>query len=281
MKAWTKVTASLPALPDDWSAWTHVFERHGLPGTVQTDDPPTLSAYLPPGESIGLQSLRRDLVDRGAVVTTEQVEEQDWAESWKQFFKPTHIGEHFVVRPTWEQYEKQPGEIVIDLDPGQAFGTGDHPTTRLCLEMLERMDLAGKSMADIGCGSGILSIAAMLLGASSADAVDVDKTSVEATIANAAQNDVEVSVYQGEGFAPLPPGSYDLVLSNIISAAVINLAPGAAQRTSEGAAWIVSGIIEPNWPDVKESVQAAGFHVERADKEGDWIAALLRRSAVR
>ncbi|MCH8978136.1 MAG: 50S ribosomal protein L11 methyltransferase [Armatimonadetes bacterium] len=277
MKAWTKVTASLPATPDDWSAWTHVFDRHGLPGTVQTDDPPTLSAYLPPGESIALPALERDLVERGATVTTEQVEEQDWAESWKQFFKPMHIGERLVVRPSWEPYDEKPGEIVIDLDPGQAFGTGDHPTTRLCLEILERMDLAGKSVADIGCGSGILSIAAMLLGAGRADATDVDPPSVESTLVNAERNSVLVSAYQGEGFEPLPPGRYDVVVSNIISAAVINLAPCAAQRTAAGGDWIVSGIIEANWPDVQEAAQAVGFSVQRADVEGDWIAALLRR----
>ena len=277
MKAWTKVTASLPATPDDWSAWTYVFDRHGLPGTVQTDDPPTLSAYLPPGESIALPALERDLVERGATVTTEQVEEQDWAESWKQFFKPMHIGDRLVVRPPWEPYDRRPGEIVIELDPGQAFGTGDHPTTRLCLEILERMDLTGKSVADIGCGSGILSIAAMLLGAARADAVDADSPSVESTVANAARNSVLVSAYHGEGFGPLPPGRYDVVVSNIISAAVINLAPGAAQRTAAGGGWIVSGIIEANWPDVQKAVRTAGFSVERADVDGDWIAALLRR----
>ncbi len=268
------MTAVLPGTPDDWSVWAERFANHGLPGTVQTDEPPTMSAYLPPGDESLLPSLLSDLSELGAKVETEDVEEVDWSEAWKQFFKPTAIGRSLLVRPSWEEPVELGGRTEIVLDPGQAFGTGDHPTTRLCLQLLEDADLPGKAVADIGCGSGILSIAAMKLGASSVDAVDTDPVSIEATRENAVRNGVEVSAFVGAGFDPLVPGRYDVVVSNIISAAVIGLAREASVRTG---VWIVSGIIEPNLPDVLEAVSGVGFRVDQKLQEGDWVAAVLRR----
>lgn len=271
------VKAELPAVPDDWSAWTYAFERHGLPGTVQTDAPPTLSAYVPPGEEGRVCELSERLREMGARVTTEQVEEVDWSESWKQFFKPMAIGERFWVRPTWENAECPAGRREIVLDPGEAFGTGEHPTTRMCLRLLEQCDLSGKAVADIGCGSGILSIGATLLGASRVDAVDVDAVSVEATLENAERNGVTVHALVGEGFAPLEGAVYDVVVCNIISAAVIALARDVTAHVVQGGVWIVSGIIGANWPDVLEEATRSGFVLTGRLEEGDWVAASLRR----
>lgn len=272
MRTWLKVTAVLPGTPDDWSVWAERFSRYGLDGTVQTDEPPTMSAYVPPGESI--EGLAEFMSGCGARVETEDVEEVDWSEAWKQFFKPVAIGRELWVRPSWESAEVPVGRREIVLDPGQAFGTGDHPTTRLCLQLLEDARLEGKRVADIGCGSGILSIAAMKLGAASVDAVDTDALSLDATRENAVRNGVKVNALLGAGFDPLPAGGYDVVVSNIISAAVIGLAREAAGRTGT---WIVSGIIEPNWPDVMEAATSVGFRVEMKMEEGDWVAATLRR----
>jgi ribosomal protein L11 methyltransferase len=277
VRTWLKVTAVLPAIPLDWSRWHERFARNGIEGTLQTDEPPTVSAYLPPGEESVLALLREDLESYGATVATEEVEEVDWAEAWKAFFKPTAVGERLWIRPSWEDSETPDGRVEIVLDPGQAFGTGDHPTTRLCLEMLESVVRPRRSVADIGCGSGILSVAACKLGACHIDAVDTDPVSIEATLENARRNACAVSAFVGAGFAPLGEATYDVVVSNIISAAVIGLASEARGRVRAGGSWIVSGIIEPNWPDVYEAVAANGFEVEEWRKEGDWTAAILRR----
>ncbi|MBS1721821.1 MAG: 50S ribosomal protein L11 methyltransferase [Armatimonadetes bacterium] len=274
MSVWTKVTAVLPCEPEDWSVWAHIFESHGLPGTLQTDDPPTMSAYLPPGAENELASLSDSLRGYGATeVESSAVEEEDWAESWKQFFKPKRLGE-FVVKPTWEDFESRPGDRVIELDPGQAFGTGDHPTTRMCMELLARADCAGKTVADIGCGSGILSIAASMLGAKEVFGVDIDPVSVTAARENALRNRCEVTTLEGKGFAPLPSTKqFDIVVSNIISAALISLAPEARQRIAAAGQWIVSGIIKDNWPDVRTACERVGFQLREELEEGEWVAA--------
>lgn len=272
MTTWTKVTAVLPFVPEDWSVWAERFSRFGLDGTLQTDDPPTMSAFVPPGE--GFNELSAFLAGCGAVVETEEVEEVDWSEAWKQFFKPVAIGESLWIRPSWDDTQVPEGKVEIVLDPGQAFGTGDHPTTRMCLQLLESAIRGSETVADVGCGSGILSIAALKLGAASVESVDTDPLSVESTRENAARNGVKVSAFVGAGFDPLGGRTYDVVVSNIISAAVIGLAQAAADRTK---CWIVSGIIGPNWPDVEEATNRAGFRTETIIEEGDWVAAFLRR----
>ena len=278
-KVWTEVKAVLAEDPLDWSVWVEAFDRHGLPGTVQHDDPPALSAYVAPCDHSLIGPLTCELKSLGAteVVTTDVVE-TDWAEAWKQFFKPRRIGQRLVVCPTWEAYDPAPGDLVVTLDPGQAFGTGDHPTTRGCLEHLERLGCQDKRVADIGCGSGILAVAAVLLGAASVDAVDSDGSEVEATVTNADLNGVKVGVARGEGFAPLEGREpYDLVLSNIISAALIVLAPSASQFCAPGGHWIVSGIILANWPDVDRAATRAGFTLIENQVIGEWVTATFRR----
>lgn len=279
MRAWTEVRALLPGDPDDWSLWAEVFARHGIDGTAQTDTPPTISGYLAPGREGDLQSLKSELESFGAISVDDRlVPEEDWAESWKQFFRPRRVGRRLVVRPSWEPFDSQPEDIVIVLDPGQAFGTGDHPTTRGCLEILEALSPQGKEVADIGCGSGVLSVAAMLLGAKSAVGVDIDLPSVEATRENAARNGIDVEAHQGLGFDPLPAeATYDLVLSNIISAALIALAPEAAKRTRPGGRWVVSGVIESNWPAVQAAAAKNGFTLETTFQENEWLAASFLR----
>ena len=232
-------------------------------GTVQTDEPPTLSGYVAPGQEDKVDGLRSDLTEFGAVeVRLDEVEEEDWAEGWKQFFKPRRVGQRFVVKPTWEDYDRQPGDLVIELDPGQAFGTGDHPTTRGCLELLEKVGCKGKTVADIGCGSGILSVGAGLLGAASLFGVDVESPAVVSARENLERCGLEGEIHEGRGFDPAPEGAtYDLVLSNIISAALIGLAPEASRRVKPGGHWVVSGIIHDNWPDVWKTGRAMRFYV--------------------
>lgn len=276
---WTKITAVLDNQPEDWSLWCEVFARHGIAGTLQTDNPPTLTGYVAPNDGEKISPLREELLGFGAQeVQIGEIEEEDWAEAWKQFFVPRRVGRNFVVTPSWTDYDAKPGDMVITLDPGQAFGTGDHPTTRGCLELLEKVGAEGKSVADIGCGSGILSVGAGLLGAESIVGVDVESAAVSSARENLARNNVCGEIIEGKGFEPLVESdSYDLVLSNIISAALINLAPVVAGKIKPGGHWIVSGIILNNWPDVQAKAKQCGFVLGEVFEEGDWVAAIYHR----
>lgn len=278
MKTWTQVTATLDTLPEDWAAWHEVFEQCGINGTVVTDVPATITGYAYEPTEQELETLLRVLGERGATVSTGVVHEEDWAESWKQFFKPRRIGKRFVVRPTWEEFAAGPDDLEIVLDPGQSFGTGDHPTTRMCLMLLETLDLTGKTVADVGCGTGILSVGACLLGAESVEAGDIEENCVESSEENAVRNNVKFPVVLSKGFDAFPESAtYDVVLSNIISAALIILAPEAAKRVNPGGFWIVSGVIHSNWPDVLAAAQRVGFELTNRLEEDDWVAAQFTR----
>jgi ribosomal protein L11 methyltransferase len=260
--------------------FAEVFDRYGCPGTLQTDSPPSLSAYLleVPGSEQRVTDLRSELLGLGAAeVVATTVPEEDWAESWKQYFKTRRIGERIIIRPTWEEAEAGRSDLVIVLDPGQAFGTGDHPTTRLCLELMQKVEVSGKTVADVGCGSGILSIAAVMLGASKVAASDLDAQSVEVSKENAALNGTSFECIVAEGFDALHGEEFDVVLSNIISATLIRLAPDAARHVRKGGYWIVSGIIQQNWRDVLAAVERSGFVLVRHVEEGEWVGATFRR----
>ncbi|MBL8088443.1 MAG: 50S ribosomal protein L11 methyltransferase [Chthonomonas sp.] len=277
MKVWTQITATLDQAPEDWSRIHDLFERHGIGGTVQSDTPPTMSGYLFEPTEDELQALTTSLREAAADVTISEVPEEDWSESWKQFFVPRRIGKRFVIRPTWEEFASGPDDLVIVLDPGQSFGTGDHPTTRMCLELLETLPVQGVSVADVGCGSGVLSIGAGLLGAASIHAGDIEASCVISTLENAERNGIALMAAESKGFDDFPPGEYDLVLSNIISAALIRLAPETATRVKSGGSWIVSGVIDGNWPDVLEAAERAGFILVERKQENEWTAAHFRR----
>jgi ribosomal protein L11 methyltransferase len=182
--------------------------------------------------------------------------------------------------------------VVIVLDPGQAFGTGDHPTTRLCLELLELADVPDARVADVGCGSGILSVAACKLGAAEVIANDVEPVAVEVARQNAELNQVQFLALVGEGIGPAidpttarldgwPPlpedAGFDVVVSNIISAILIRIARDIAAALVPGGRWIVSGIIEQNWPDVRAAAQSAGFTLREERHEDGWVAAMFNR----
>lgn len=276
MKTWTLVRANFATLPTDWAPAVEVFSELGVEGTVQQDDPPSLGGYLYEGQ--GVEDLRAALLTFGATsVDVEVIEEEDWSIAWRKFFIPRRVGQRFLVRPVWEEVELGAKDIEIVLDPGQAFGTGDHPTTRMCLELLEEADLEGRSVADIGCGSGILSVAAVKLGASSVVGVDSDAASVDSSRENAERNMVSFEALLGVGFDPLGDSTFDVVVSNIISAALIRLAPEAATRVNPGGLWIVSGIIQGNWPEVRAMAEKCGFTFVNEKSEGEWIAATFRR----
>lgn len=278
---WIEVKAVFDEAPVDWSIYIDIFERHGCENTLQEDAPPSLSSAVVDLEGSGqiIRALSNDLVISGASsVETRSLVDENWEEHWKQFFHPREIGGHFVIRPTWE--EAPPSDrLEIVLDPGQAFGTGDHPTTRMCLELLERTDLHGRKVADVGCGSGILSIGACLLGAGSVHAVDIEPLSVEVAKENARGNNVEFEAVPGRGIAALADrGPFDLVVSNIISTVLIQISSEVADSLAEDGQWIVSGIIVQNWPDVLVAAADVGFELRDKLEEDGWVAARLGKS---
>lgn len=276
VKTWTVIRAVLAQEPEDWAVWANIFDEHGVHGTIQEDSPPALVGYA--HRDAEIDPLVASLKEAGAErVELGEIVEENWAESWKEFFKPMRIGDRFWIKPSWENLPDAEGRLIIEIDPGQAFGTGDHPTTRQCLELIAELKPEGQSVADVGCGSGILTIAALLLGASEAVAIDLDPASVESTHENLERNHLHAEVLLGDGFTPLLGRSFDIVMSNIISATLIRVAQDASTVVAPGGIWLVSGVIEQNWPDVLKAAKEVGFSLMECRQEGEWIAATFRR----
>ena len=209
-------------------------------------------------------------------LTTRIVHEADWAEAWKAHFPVMRIGRRIVIKPTWRDHAPQPGDVILDLDPGMAFGTGLHPTTRLCLAGVEsaadRGLVGGARVLDVGCGSGILAIAAARLGAASVFGVDTDPIAVEATIANAARNDLAGRIAARAGSLPSGGEAFDLVLANLIASVLIALAAALRDELRPGGTLLSSGIFEDREADVRAAFEVAGLAVTARTVEGEWVA---------
>lgn len=203
------------------------------------------------------------------------VDGDDWRDGWKAYFKPERVGERLVVRPSWEPYEPGPDDLVITIDPGTAFGTGTHETTRLVLAELEQRLSAGSDVLDVGCGSGILSIACALLGAARVRAVDVDPDAARITLENAAHNgvgpDIEVDTTPVEEL----PGWYPLVLANIETRILVPIAPALKARVQPAGVLILSGVLAVE----RELALAAydDFELLSTRELGEWMSIVLRR----
>lgn len=276
---WREVVAIFDDVPADWSPIIEVFREFGCENTIEQESPPSIgTAVVEVDETDSVVGkLRSALLEAGAArVIDRPLVEQNWDEVWRQFFKPRRIGPRVVVRPTWEDFELGPEDVEIVLDPGQAFGTGDHPTTRLCLELLQEFDASGMRVADVGCGSGILAIAADKLGAREVMGVDIEPLSVAVSRENAAINRSAARFVEGNSILDLGEGPWDLVLSNIISATLIGMASRISSQIAPRGIWIVSGILEPNWPDVLQAANAEGFTLVSIRKEDNWVAARLQ-----
>jgi ribosomal protein L11 methyltransferase len=269
--SWIEVRAKFSPYPVDPSPIVEIFRTHGIENTLEEGEEIS-GAIVQVGTTASVvDALRADLLQAGAVsVETRDLVEVNWDEVWKQHFTPRRIGERFVVRPTWEEFDASPDDLIIVLDPGQAFGTGDHATTRHCLSRLESVDLVGKRVLDMGCGSGILGIGAKMLGAADVLAVDIDPIAVDVTKENAQLNNVEIRAEVG---GTLPSGPWDVVISNIISATLIKFAADISKEITPGGHWIASGIIEANWPDVREAAERAGFTLVTASVDSEWVGA--------
>ncbi len=290
------VEISVEADQDSVDDLVNLLGRHCTGGAVVEDRPAepdasaarrvTVKGFLPVWEEETLRKLEIVLLLLGQVSPISEphirvLEPEDWAESWKAFFLPQHIGERIVIVPTWHEYAPQPQEVIVRLDPGMAFGTGLHATTRLCLRALEHLVRPGMRVLDVGTGSGILAISAALLGAGPIDAVDSDPVAVEVARQNAALNRVSESVTVAHatlGDQPLPgvplhtAAHYDLLLANILAEIIANMAPAIARALSSGGIYVTSGILREKADAVAQALERAGLSVDERNDEEGWVA---------
>ena len=211
-------------------------------------------------------------------IDTANISESEWADNWKKFFKVTEIGKRLVIRPSWETYDNNDGRVVLSIDPGAAFGTGTHATTRMCLGLLEKYVYKDCSLLDIGSGSGILSIAAALLGAERADGVDIDSVAVSVARENAEVNGVgdRVKYIQGD-LCDKINGKYDIVCANIVADVIISLLCDVGKYMKEDSVFICSGIIDIRENDVTDAFEKYGYTVIDECECENWRAFAVKR----
>lgn len=222
-------------------------------------------------------------IDKGAgAVSWKAVADEDWSQTWKEFFHTEKIGVRTVIKPTWEEYEAKAGEVVVELDPGAAFGTGQHATTALCIRALEEIVKPGMTVFDVGTGSGVLSIVAAKLGAKRVEAVDFDPVAVRVACENVRQNGAENVVRTGRSdLLKNVEGKADLIIANIIADIIVRLFGEVKGSLAAGGTMLLSGIIEDRLHDVVEAAALHGFAVEKIEQEKGWAAVIVKGGGAR
>ncbi len=268
-------------------------ERQDMFGEIYALDPNDfpakgviLKAYLPVSSFLGetveevklaIKNLSTYGINVGEnEVAISEVNEEDWATAWKKYYHPVKISERFTIVPTWETYEPvSTDELIIELDPGMAFGTGTHPTTVMCLQALEKTVKSGDYVTDVGTGSGVLAIGAALLGAKHVHALDLDEVAVRSAKINVKLNNVEhiTDVVHGNLLDNVEQES-DVVVANILAEIIMSFTDDAFQIVKEGGMFITSGIIGAKKEDVKESLETAGFIIVEVMMMEDWVTIL-------
>jgi ribosomal protein L11 methyltransferase len=248
--------------------------------------PYEVTAHIPddPGAGAAVEATERALWHLQAFglrpvgeLRVRAVKDADWLERWKDGYAAQRIG-RVVIVPSWLDEPLGPGEIAIRLDPGMAFGTGLHPTTRACLSLLQRVGPMPPRVLDVGSGSGILALAAVRLGAGRVDCLDTDAEAVRATLANAATNGLAKQVSVRQGTLPKTPArAYALVLANLVAAVLVELAPRLAAHLGPGGTLIASGIIAERQAEVEAALQAAGLRLAERLEDGDWVSLRMAR----
>ena len=243
-----------------------------------------VSVFIPeiksPAESLLFIRSRLTELQIDAEVTQTGVKEEDWADSWKQYYKPIKTGDRLVIVPVWETYDPTPDEITVLMDPGMAFGTGTHETTRLCAALLEQYVTPGCTMLDVGCGSGILAICAAKLGASQCFACDIDPQAVKVAVENTQLNDtpnVKCAVSDLLKQTEKVEGGYQVAAANIVADVIIRLAPDIGAYLADDGVLIVSGIIIERAEETVSALNEAGFRVIDDRRENGWYAAAVKR----
>lgn len=218
-------------------------------------------------------------------VSIKNLAQEDWENNWRQYFKPLYVGENIIIKPHWEEVSDCDGKLVFEIDPGMTFGSGQHETTRMCVEALEKYVKKGNTVADLGCGSGILSVIALLLGAEYAYAVDIDPNCEKIAYENAALNNVSKDIYKVECgnvlndknlCKKLSEEKYDIVVANIVADVIIPLSEKVRSFMKDGGYFITSGIIDFRMEEVKEALVSNGFEILEVKHDGDWYAFVCR-----
>lgn len=254
----------------------------------------TVTAYFPDDESLSdrIREISAFLAQNGPSFAgfvyrepaVSMITEQDWSTSWKEHFKPLRIGKRLVVKPTWEEFSPEAGDLVLELDPGMAFGTGTHPTTMLCLSVLENLlhgeignCLKSREILDVGTGSGILGIAAAKLGASGVTAVDIDPEAVRVARENCQLNGVSSLVTVSDTPLDRIPGHFDVVIANILAEDLVRMAPELTSRLRPGGFLILSGILVEKEDLVKEGFSNRELTLAEIAREDEWSCLVYRQ----
>ena len=243
----------------------------------------TIKAYLPVDEFLDeklrvfkerINQLQEHNLDKGrGCINCREVQEEDWASSWKEYFHPVRVSEHIVIKPSWEEYLPVEDDIIIELDPGMAFGTGTHHTTVMCIRALEDVIKPGYTVFDVGTGSGILAVAAAKLGANFVHAIDLDPVAVRVATENITFNKVTetVTITQGDLLTGVS-GKADVIVANIIADIIIKMLPDVRTRLADTGVFIASGIISERLSDVTQALIENEFIIDKVIEEGGWVA---------
>ena len=267
------------------------FSLNGMYGDLVDDsilnaDRETVKVSLFVPEEKNLSEYTSFLRDRfaalsiGAEITLDGMNEEDWAESWKQYYKPIPLGRVTIV-PAWEKYEARADEVIIKMDPGMAFGTGTHETTRLVMRIMQDEIRGGERVLDVGTGSGILSICASKLGASRCNAYDIDPVAVKIARENAEADgcdNITVGVSDLLKGVDLEGGKYDFCVANIVADIIIRMMPDIGDYITDDAPVILSGIIAMREDEVVSSVKENGYRIVRCERENDWVALMIKKN---
>lgn len=212
-------------------------------------------------------------------VFVDEVRNEDWEETWKKYYHAFKIGERLVIKPSWEEYTSEENEVIVNIDPGMAFGTGIHASTRFCLRFVDQYIQGGEHIIDAGCGSGILSIAAARLGAQSVFAMDIDDLAVRIARENVTLNGLNdiIEVQAGNIVEEIRGRKADMMLANITAEVVVELVPEAARTIKAGGYLFGSGIVDSRWPGVKKALEENGFEIEQVLQDVDWIGVAARK----
>jgi ribosomal protein L11 methyltransferase len=270
---------------EQWDYYDRNLLEFGFEGVV-------IKGYLPANQELSgkVDQLKTLLIHtlgetgwRGdiPVIVVTEVNEDDWSNSWKAYYKPLKVGNKLVIRPSWEDYHPQKGELIITLDPGMAFGTGTHPSTNMCLLALEEYLKPGDSIIDVGTGSGILAISAAKLGAGNVLALDVDPVAVEVAKNNVEQNQVQdlIKVEYGDLLSAVTKQA-DLVLANIIAKVIIDLIPQLKNVLRPGGTFVAGGIILEREKEVVDQLNQYGYELLDLNRQGEWVCIVSRYSGV-
>ena len=266
-----------------------------LPDPVDNDGTAKVHFYMEPEncdpEKVMLQVQNifqelREFCEIGkGTITLSETEDKDWINNWKTFFKPFRAADDIVIKPTWETYEKEKdSDILIEIDPGIAFGTGSHETTKLCIQALDKYVKEGDSILDVGCGSGILSIAALKLGSAHATAIDIDEVAVKVAAENMAVNQIPSSrytLYDGDlisnAFLKVKAGTgHDIVVANILADVIIPLTGVIRPHLKKGGLYITSGIIDTKEEEVRQTLLENGFEILAVEHMKEWCCFIAK-----